>query len=381
MKTMKRKLKQKTLAFLIASLCLLCATACTETAPEQIQPLPDGTYRGYYSDNGITQIGLEFTISQGVFEKIDFLNLRYRDGNYLADTATENQQAIASQFFQLTDALTGHGEEGISLLYHPGNIVDDADAVSGATLKSGKLAYALHDGLLRGEISAGKGNDNDLYRGFYRLDKANPFFCDGTYRGFCYAGERELLAIQFNLTDGMITSIVFRRTAQQADDIGEGSQTALSAEFQQAADDLIGCTPAEAAALCPATESDQKEETPECTQILAAAVINGLNHGLFRQANDTVLPDESIYADGSYQSSYEETGELCFSICFSLESGRFTSFDITDIRENWDSELLTSFARELTGQEISQVNSLPSRQEGRQEAYALCCTVWNALEP
>jgi major membrane immunogen (membrane-anchored lipoprotein) len=153
-------------------LCLLLA-GCSKSATTTTQPLADGTYRGYYADHGMTQLGLEFTVTDGVFSEAHFLQLCYKDGDYLSENATTSQQNIRTQFEQLLTSLIGQGEEGIRTLYTPQNIAEDIDAVSAATLKSGKLVYAIHDALLRGNVSEQSSSDV-IPLGFYDPPAAAP---------------------------------------------------------------------------------------------------------------------------------------------------------------------------------------------------------------
>lgn len=109
----------------------------------------DGTYRGSYVDGDINQISIEFVLKDQKFESIKYRALAYEGQNYLDEGATGVVKAVKDQFQQAADSLIGKSISDIHILYNPGDVVDDIDSVTGATLRSGKLISALWDGLNR----------------------------------------------------------------------------------------------------------------------------------------------------------------------------------------------------------------------------------------
>ena len=141
---------------------------------------PDGIYRGFYYDGGIEQISIQFEVKDGLFDSIVYRSVRYKDGNYLMEDASDAQKATVRQYRQLADYLIGKGVDAIDDLYFPYEIVDDVDAVTTATIQSSKLISALWDGLNR--------------RPFKLLDTSKlptaPEYGDGVYRGAYMDGGR-----------------------------------------------------------------------------------------------------------------------------------------------------------------------------------------------
>ncbi len=104
---------------------------------------PDGIYRGFYYDGGIEQIAVQFELKDGLFASIVYRGVKYKDGDYMSEDASDAQKATYRQYRQLADYLTGKGVDAIDDLYSPYDIVDDVDAVTTATIQSSKLISAL----------------------------------------------------------------------------------------------------------------------------------------------------------------------------------------------------------------------------------------------
>jgi len=176
-------------------LCILSACAVAETSG-----YPDGIYRGFYYEGGIEQIAIEFKLHGGVFESIAYLGVKYKDGDYMIEDASDAQKAALRQYRQLADYLVGKDIAAIDKLYSPYEIVDDLDAVTSATMQSSKLISALWDGLNRRPFKLVSTS----------VLPAIDVYADGTYRG-CYmeAGE-EQVALEFLLRDNRFVSVTFR---------------------------------------------------------------------------------------------------------------------------------------------------------------------------
>lgn len=109
---------------------------------------PDGIYRGFYYDGGIEQIAVQFELKDGLFASIVYRGVKYKDGDYMSEDASDAQKATLRQYRQMADYLIGKGVDAIDDLYSPYDIVDDVDAVTTATIQSSKLISALWDGLV-----------------------------------------------------------------------------------------------------------------------------------------------------------------------------------------------------------------------------------------
>ena len=141
--------------------------------PAAAQEYADGIYRGFYYDGGIEQIAIQFELKDGKFDSLVYRGVKYKDGDYMSEDASDAQKAILRQYRQLADYLVGKGVSAIDDLYSPYDIVEDLDAVTTATMKAGKLVSALWDGLNRHPY---KIVDTT------KLPEAEPY-ADGVYRG------------------------------------------------------------------------------------------------------------------------------------------------------------------------------------------------------
>ena len=159
-------------------------------AQAQGETYPDGIYRGFYYDGGIEQIAIQFEIRSGVFDSVVYRGVKYKDGDYMIEDASDAQKATLRQYRQLADYLIGKGVEAIEDLYQPYKIVDDVDAVTTATMQSSKLISALWDGLNRHpyklvdttKLPMAETYADGMYRGTYMSESevahSCPTLCD-----------------------------------------------------------------------------------------------------------------------------------------------------------------------------------------------------------
>lgn len=195
------KIKRLLIGVLSVLLMASAWAACAEAI------YPDGIYRGFYYDGGIEQISIQFEIRSGVFDSIVYRGVKYKDGDYMIEDASDAQKATLRQYRQLADYLIGKGVEAIDDLYSPYEIVDDVDAVTTATMQSSKLISALWDGLNR--------------RPYKLVDTtklpAAEGYADGTYRGSYMEDGGEEVALEFVIRDGVFAEIHYR-TLQYKDE-------------------------------------------------------------------------------------------------------------------------------------------------------------------
>jgi len=187
---------------LLAMLCL------TVSAHAQEYEYPDGIYRGFYYDGGIEQIAIQFEIRSGVFDSVVYRGVKYKDGDYMIEDASDAQKATLRQYRQLADYLVGKGISAIDDLYTPYKIVEDVDAVTTATMQSSKLISALWDGLNRRPY---KLVDTT------KLPMAEPYR-DGIYRGTYMEDGGEQVALEFEIRDNGFVSIAFRTLQYKGED-------------------------------------------------------------------------------------------------------------------------------------------------------------------
>ena len=118
----------------------------TSKLPEAV-PYPDGVYTGRYSDADGEQVVLQFTVAGNRIEEIHYEKLEYKGTDYMAPDAGDGVKKIARQFEQLIEYLVGKDLSAVNDLYQPGNIAQDMDVSSAATLRAPKVISAVWEGL------------------------------------------------------------------------------------------------------------------------------------------------------------------------------------------------------------------------------------------
>lgn len=194
----------------------------------------DGVYRGFYYDGGIEQIAIQFELKDGLFTSIVYRSVKYTDGDYMSENASDAQKATLRQYTQLAEYLIGKDVSAIDDLYAPYAIVEDVDAVTTATIQSSKLISALWDGLNR--------------RPFKLLSTANlpqsDVYADGTYRGSYMEDGSEEVAIEFTIKDNCFTQLSYRTLQYKGEDyLAEDASQPIAKigdQFQQLIDYLVG---------------------------------------------------------------------------------------------------------------------------------------------
>lgn len=107
----------------------------------------NGLYRGGYAEKDGGQIEVHFTLKDNVIVSAEYALLQYEGLDYLSGSA--ETAPVREQFEQLLRYLVGKDVSAVNDLYLPGNVVEDVDTYSGATLRSPKLISAIWDGLGR----------------------------------------------------------------------------------------------------------------------------------------------------------------------------------------------------------------------------------------
>ena len=72
--------------------------ALTGGAAAQEASYADGIYRGFYYDGGIEQIAIQFELQDGVFQSVVYRGVKYKDGDYMSDDASDAQKAALRQY-------------------------------------------------------------------------------------------------------------------------------------------------------------------------------------------------------------------------------------------------------------------------------------------
>ena len=211
-------------------LCMLL-TAAAASAQESY---PDGIYRGFYYDGGIEQIAIQFEMKDNLFQSIVYRGVKYKDGDYLIEDASDAQKATLAQYRQMADYLIGKSVDAIADLYMPYDIVQDVDAVTTATIQSSKLISALWDGLNR--------------RPFKLVSTtklpAPEAYADGTYRGSYMEDGGEQVALEFTLQNGVFASASYRTLQYKGVDYlasdASGPVSQVAGQFEQLLSYLVG---------------------------------------------------------------------------------------------------------------------------------------------
>ena len=81
--------------------------ALTGGAAAQEASYADGIYRGFYYDGGIEQIAIQFELQDGVFQSVVYRGVKYKDGDYMSDDASDAQKAALRQYRELAAYLVG----------------------------------------------------------------------------------------------------------------------------------------------------------------------------------------------------------------------------------------------------------------------------------
>lgn len=126
--------------------------AKTESKTSQTQSYENGTYRGAFIDGGYMQVGVEFKLEDNIIKSIALKHLEYKGINYLKEEENKTVVGVRGQYQKLADYLVGKDiRNSLSDLYDPGKIVtENVDALTGATLRSGKIISSVRDALNRG---------------------------------------------------------------------------------------------------------------------------------------------------------------------------------------------------------------------------------------
>lgn len=245
--------------------------------PAAAQEYADGIYRGFYYDGGIEQIAIQFELKDGKFDSLVYRGVKYKDGDYMSEDASDAQKAILRQYRQLADYLVGKGVSAIDDLYSPYDIVEDLDAVTTATMKAGKLVSALWDGLNRHPY---KIVDTT------KLPEAEPY-ADGVYRGSYMEDGGEQVALEFTLQDNTFIELHYTTLQYKNEDyLAPDSDAAakVCGQFDQLLEHLVGKTVSSVSDLyLPGQIADDTDVSTGAT-LRAPKVISAIWDALGRRA-------------------------------------------------------------------------------------------------
>ncbi|MDO4800216.1 MAG: LysM peptidoglycan-binding domain-containing protein [Bacillota bacterium] len=291
-----------------------------QTPPPTKNPISytqDGTYRGAFVDGGIQQVGLQFTVTDGVISAVRFRTLKYKDVDYLKSEDAKIK-AYAGQYKQLIDSLVGKTpQEAGMALREPAKLAQDVtvgnDMLTSATLRAPKVASALADA---------------LNKGVYALPKAKTY-ADGTYRGYFIDGGGVQVAVQFKLADNKFTEISYRTLAYRGADYlandAKGKVANIASQYKEALQYLIGKTPNQvgvfdypAAVVSNVGEGDDMVSGATLRLNKAkVAIIDALNKGAYTGTADISFYQKP-YENGTYRGFFMDKDEHQIGVQFTI---------------------------------------------------------------
>lgn len=282
----------------------------------------DGTYRGTYNDSGVMQVGVQFRLTDDVITDVRYRHLFYSGTDFNALEESDPLYGIKLQHDQVAEYMEGQPVAAIFDLYAPGEIIEDVDSFSGATIRGNKVFSAFQDALNRGVY----GPEDGVTRVIGTYD-------DGTYRGiYSDAGEMQV-SIQFKLENNTVSDVRFRHLAYSGTDFRKLEEAdalyGITQQHEQIIEYLEG-KPLESI-FDLYTPGDFIEDVDTFTGAtirgnkVFSAMKDALNRGIYQPANgyNTALNA----SDGRYRGTYEDSGEQQVSIQFNIENG-----NLTDIR-------------------------------------------------
>jgi len=238
----------------------------------------DGTYRGTYGDRGEMQISIQFRLEDNHISDVSYRHLYHSGNDYREMEDGDPLYGIVMQHEQIAEYLEGQPLEAIADVYAPGNIADDVDTFSGATIRGSKIVSAMKDALNRGIYSPANGFSTDL-----------EDYADGRYRG-TYGDRGDMqVSIQFDVEDNHISNISFRHLYHSGNDYREMEEGdplyGIAQQHVQAIEHLEG-KPLEAIfELHDTSEFVEDVDTFSGATIrgnkIFSAIVDGLNRGIY----------------------------------------------------------------------------------------------------
>lgn len=199
----------------------------------EIGEYEDGRYRGIFGDGGIQQVSIQFHLENNTLKDLSFRHLFYKDIDYRQIEEGHEQYPVVLQHQQILDYLEGKPLATIFDLYTPGDIADDIDGFTGASIRGSKILSAIRDGLNRG-----------LYTPAGEFSREIGEYEDGRYRGVFGDGGVQQVGIQFYLENNNLKDLSFRHLYYKGNDyrkIEEGhEQYPVVVQHQQLLEYLEG---------------------------------------------------------------------------------------------------------------------------------------------
>lgn len=81
--------------------------------------MPTGSTAAFTTTGASSQIAIQFELQDGVFQSVVYRGVKYKDGDYMSDDASDAQKAALRQYRELAAYLVGKGVDAIDDLYAP----------------------------------------------------------------------------------------------------------------------------------------------------------------------------------------------------------------------------------------------------------------------
>lgn len=306
---MKKQLVMLLVLAMLASCLVFAASAAQAT-----DTVPDGIYRGAFTDP--KQVEVEFEIKDNAFVSFKFRALSFRDMSYIKseDAAI---LAVGQQYLSLGEYLVGKDFSAVKDLYTPGNIASDVDGFTAATIRSSKVISAIYDAVARKP---------------YKLTETTQFtpgtYQDGTYRGGYL--DNTQVQVEFTLKDNKFESIKLRTLGYRGMDYLKSEDATIQAvggQYSQCIEYLAG---KEVAAIMDlydptgiASDVDGFSGATIRSSKLISAIFDGLNRGVYKLADTTEIKYDDAYENGTYRGAFLDAAEV--EVEFVLEDNVFQS--------------------------------------------------------
>lgn len=316
-------------------------------------PVCDGRYRGFFYENGIEQIAIEFELKNQTFILLQIRSIRNEQGETCNETSREYQT--------VNRCLEYLKNRPLSALTELDDVV--ARMTFGDNTMCCKLRCAIFGGLSRAPFQS-----DDASRFFESLSAD-----DGTYRGHYYDNGIEKLSVQFEVEYGRLHNISLRGKQ------GNMEENIEIEAYEQACLLLEGKSVDVVNNLY--SLSDASFEPGELTYAIADA----LTRGPYKLSSASLLPAAQFAAEGTHAGRFISDG-LTIEVELELEQDKIILATLTGLKvDTVDTEgeeqsklFLEEQLKKLEGKPISQINEL--YQLEHPFALPLVSALWDAVE-
>ena len=258
---------------LFAALVLVMIVGCGRCEDIRYQ---DGVYRGFYYEDGMEQVAVQFELKDGTFKSVILRNLMNQRGSFIRSQEKDWEKRIIEHFAVLCDYLEGKTPDEIDDLYAPAEILAQDGLEMSDRIQYSKLISALWDGLNRRPY---KLVDTS------KLPEADPY-PDGIYTGTYRDDDGEQVVLDFVIQDNRFVEIKYRKLEYKGIDYLEAGASeavrTVAGQFQQMIDYLIGREISAVNALYQPGSIAEDADAFSAATLRAPKVISALWEGLNR---------------------------------------------------------------------------------------------------